>query len=310
MKTTKFVIADVFTEKRFCGNQLAVFTHAEGLDTAAMQDIAREMNYSETTFVLPPESEGDFRLRIFTPAKELPFAGHPIVGSAFVIVAERMKTWGGAVTPVALETKAGVINVEVATTAGQAGRTTMTQPLPRVMSTFNDVSALAGALSIDASGIADTGLPIEVIYNGITVMIVPVKSIEVIKNLRPNPSELEKVAASVNAETVLVFTTQTERPSSNCHSRVFAPGAGVGEDPATGSANGPLGYYLARHRLVKATNDSFGIVSEQGFEMKRPSTLYIKVGFEPDGQQVSKVLVGGDVVIAGRGELFLGELKY
>ena len=310
MKTTQFVIADVFTEKRFCGNQLAVFPHAEGLGTAVMQDIAREMNYSETTFILPPESEGDFRLRIFTPAKELPFAGHPIVGSAYVIVSERMKTWGGAVTPVALETKVGVINVEVATATGQAGRTTMTQPLPRVMSRFTGIDALARALSIDSSGISGTDLPIEVIYNGITVMIVPVKSLDVIRNLRPKTSELEDVAASVNAETVLVFTTETVLPSSNCHSRVFAPGAGVGEDPATGSANGPLGYYLARRRLVKANGGSFSIVSEQGFEMKRPSILYIEVGFESDGEQASKVLVGGDVVIAGKGELFLGESEY
>ncbi len=305
VKSTRFVIADVFTEKRFCGNQLAVFTGAAGLDTATMQDIAREMNYSETTFVLPPESEGDFRLRIFTPAREMPFAGHPVVGSAFVVVSEQLKEWGGAVTPVALETKVGVINVEVSTEAGHAGRTTMTQPLPKVMSGFNDISALANALAIDESGIADTVLPIEVIYNGITVMIVPAKSLEVIRSIRPKTSEFEDIAASVNAETVLIFTTETVFPASHSHSRVFAPGAGVGEDPATGSANGPLGYYLARHGLVKPNNGSFSIVSEQGFEMKRPSMLYVEVGFEADGRQVNKVLVGGDVVIAGKGELLL-----
>src|SRR6185503_9515071 len=122
--------ADVFTEQRFCGNQLAVFTDGLGLDSETMQNIAREMNYSETTFLLPPESGGDYRIRIFTPAKELPFAGHPLVGSANVIVAEELKRSTGALTTVRLETGVGEVLVEVQTEGGRAGHTTMTQPLP------------------------------------------------------------------------------------------------------------------------------------------------------------------------------------
>jgi len=303
--STRFVIADVFTATRFCGNQLAVFTSAQGIDSATMQEIAREMNYSETTFLLPPESNGDFRLRIFTPGKELPFAGHPIVGTAFVIVSEELKPADGSLTTVKLETNVGVINVEVATVSGRPGRTTMNQPLPKVVSVYSDLKKLASALSVDANEIGGEDLPVEIIYNGLTVMVVPAKSIETVRRIRPNTSELEDIVKATNAETILIFTTETEFPTSHSHSRVFAPGAGVGEDPATGSANGPLGYYLARHGLVNGVQDRFSIVSEQGFEMKRPSLLYIDVVFEPDGKDVNKVLVGGDVVVSGKGEIFL-----
>src|SRR5688500_3850559 len=132
MRNRSFVIADVFTEQRFGGNQLAVFIDGEGLDTATMQNMAREMNYSETTFLLPPEEGGDYCVRIFTPAQELPFAGHPLVGTGHVIVAERMKEWTGAETTVTLETGVGPILISVQTENDVAGHTTMTQPLPKL----------------------------------------------------------------------------------------------------------------------------------------------------------------------------------
>jgi trans-2,3-dihydro-3-hydroxyanthranilate isomerase len=148
-KAKQFVIADVFTEERFGGNQLAVFTDGSGLDSATMQSIAREMNYSETTFLFPPERAGDYRVRIFTPAQELPFAGHPLVGSAYVIVAEKMKRWSEPLTSVTLEAGVGPILVEVRTEAGRPGRVTMTQPLPVVRASYSDVEGLAKALSLD-----------------------------------------------------------------------------------------------------------------------------------------------------------------
>lgn len=300
----RFVIADVFTEERFGGNQLAVFTDGAGLDSATMQSIAREMNYSETTFLLPAEGQGDYRVRIFTPGQELPFAGHPLVGSAYVVVAERMKQWSEPLTSVTLEARVGPIHVEVRTERGKLGRSTMTQPLPVVRGPYPDIEGLAKALSVDASLISQTGLPVETIFNGIAVMIVPVQSRAAIENIKVDGGALERISNEAGASTVLAFTRETALPTSTVHCRVFAPAAGVTEDAATGSANGPLGFYLVRHKLVK-TETTTKIVSEQGFEMKRPSLLYIDVDVDPPTGEVTEVRVGGGVVIAGRGEIFV-----
>jgi trans-2,3-dihydro-3-hydroxyanthranilate isomerase len=184
MNGKKFVIADVFTEKQFGGNQLAVFTDGSGLDTTTMQNIAREMNYSETTFLLPAEKDGDYRIRIFTPQSELPFAGHPLVGSGYVIVSEQLKPRTEPLTSVTLEAGVGPIHVEVRIEGGRPGRTTMTQPLPVVRGAYSNVSGLSKALSLDASRIEQTGLPVETIYNGIPVLVVPVATRADVENIR------------------------------------------------------------------------------------------------------------------------------
>ena len=305
MNRKPFAIADVFTEERFGGNQLAVFTDGSGLDSATMQDIAREMNYSETTFLFPPERGGDYRVRIFTPAQELPFAGHPLVGSAYVIVAEQLKEWSDPLTSVTLEAGVGPIRIEVRTEGGRLGRSTMTQPLPVVRGSYSDVAGLARALSLDVSSIAKCGLPVETIFNGIAVMIVPIDSRAAVAKIKVDNNALERISNEVGASTVLAFTRETSLPSSTVHCRVFAPAAGVSEDAATGSANGPLGFYLVRHKLVQA-EPTTKIVSEQGYEMKRPSQLYIDVDVDSATSEITEVRVGGGVVIAGRGEIFVG----
>jgi trans-2,3-dihydro-3-hydroxyanthranilate isomerase len=304
MNSKRFVIADVFTEAQFGGNQLAVFIDGLGLDTATMQNIAREMNYSETTFLLPPEQGGDYHVRIFTPAHELPFAGHPLVGTGYVIVSEQMKQWSEPLTPVTLETGVGPIHVEVRIDRGRAGRTTMTQPLPVVRGSYSNIEGLARALSLDASQIEHPGLPVETIFNGIAVMIVPINTRAAIESIKVDGGALERISNEVGASTVLVFTRETVLPTSTVHCRVFAPAAGVSEDAATGSANGPLGFYLVRHDLVEKQATTH-IVSEQGFEMKRPSLLYIDVDVDSATSEVTGVRVGGGVVISGCGEIFV-----
>ena len=306
MNSKRFVIADVFTEERFGGNQLAVFTDGSGLDSTTMQNIAREMNYSETTFLLPSEEGGDYRIRIFTPAHELPFAGHPIVGSAYVIINERMKQWSEPITSVRLEAGVGPIGVEVRTDGSSPGRSTMTQPLPVVRGVYSDIEGLAKALLVDKSLIKDTGLPVETIFNGIAVMVVPISSRTALENMKIDAVALDRISKEVGASTVLVFAQQPVLPGSSVHCRVFAPAAGVYEDAATGSANGPLGFYLVRHKLVEAAPTT-KIVSEQGFEMKRPSLLHIDVDVDTNTGEITEVRVGGGVVIAGRGEIFIGE---
>ncbi|HJQ69963.1 MAG TPA: PhzF family phenazine biosynthesis protein [Blastocatellia bacterium] len=302
MKNRSFVIADVFTQERFGGNQLAVFTDAVGLDTATMQNIAREMNYSETTFLLPPEEGGDYRVRIFTPNEELPFAGHPCVGTGHVIVADRMKEWSGGETTVILETGVGPIRVSVKTENDHAGHTTMTQPLPQVRGSFSDRARLARSLSLDASDLAE--LPAEVIYNGITVLIASATSLAAVQRIKVDANALEAISHEVGAQAVLVFAREAVQPTSAAHCRVFAPAEGIPEDAATGSANGPLGFYMVRHGLVEP-KPTTRIISEQGFEMKRPSLLHIEVDTDADTKEVTAIRVGGGVVITGRGEIIL-----
>jgi trans-2,3-dihydro-3-hydroxyanthranilate isomerase len=304
MTSKRFVIADVFTEKRFGGNQLAVFLDGSGLDDETMQDIAREMHFSETTFLFPPEKGGDYRVRIFTPEIELPFAGHPIVGTANVIVAEGMKAITGPVTKLTLEAGVGPIQVDVNTEGGNAGHTTMTQPMPEVRAALDDIEPLARALSLEPSRIAHKGLPVEVIYNGIAVMIVAAASRSAVERIKVDTGALDAISERMGAQTVLVFTLETVHPTSTVHCRVFAPGAGVIEDAATGSANGPLGFYLVRHGLVD-TAPVTRIISEQGYEMRRPSHLHIEVDFDSDTAEVAGIRVGGGVVIAGRGEILV-----
>ncbi len=301
MKSARYVIADVFTDRQFGGNQLAVFLDAAGIESARMQDIAREMNYSETTFLLPAERGGDYRVRIFTPQHELPFAGHPIVGTGYTVVARRLKEWTEPLTSVTLEAGVGDILVRVATEGGQAGQTWMNQPLPEVRARFDDTKRLARALSIDQSEIAKTELPIEAIHNGITTIVVPVASLSAVRKIKIDTGAIESISEEVGGETVIVFTRETINQESSAHCRVFAPAAGVVEDAATGSANGPLGFYMVRHRLVEVQPTTL-IVSEQGYEMNRPSTLHIEVDFDTEAKAVR---VGGGVVISGQGEIFL-----
>ena len=305
MNSKRFVIADVFTEDRFGGNQLAVFVDGSGLDSATMQDIAREMNYSETTFLLPPERDGDYRVRIFTPVRELPFAGHPLVGSGYVIVAERMTPWTEPLTTVTLETGVGPLRIEVQTEGNQLGRSTMTQPLPVVRGGYSDIDGLAKALSLDSARIRQTETPVETVDNGLGVLIVPIDSLDAIEKIKVDSNALAEISDRVGASTVLTFTRETLMPTSTVHCRVFAPAAGVTEDAATGSANGSFGYYLVRHKLVQIQAIT-RIISEQGYEMKRPSQLYIDVDVDSATGEAKEVRVGGGVVIAGRGEIFVG----
>jgi trans-2,3-dihydro-3-hydroxyanthranilate isomerase len=304
MKSTPFIIADVFTEKQFGGNQLAVFPEASGLDSETMQEIAREMHFSETTFLFPPESGGDYRVRIFTPEQELPFAGHPLVGTGYVVVSERLKDWSAPKTTVILEAGVGPITVEVDTQTERAGHTVMTQPIPLVTGIIPDVSELAKALSLDRSEIVSAKSPVEALNNGITAIIVPLASLAAIKRIKVDAGALERISNEMGAQTVLIFTREHELDSGTVHCRVLAPAAGVMEDAATGSASGALGFYLVRHRLVEVQAVT-RILSEQGFEMHRPSLLHIEVDVDLTNGDVAGVRVGGGVVISGRGEIYL-----
>jgi trans-2,3-dihydro-3-hydroxyanthranilate isomerase len=278
----RYVVADVFTDAPLRGNALAVFTDARDIPDELLQPLAREMNFSETVFVYPPEADGHARLRIFTPTVELRFAGHPILGTAFVLAAPLQ------LGELRLEALAGTIPVKVE--RDETGRIVfgrMEQPLPSV-EPYED-----GAELLDALGVERSTLPIEVYDNGIPHVYVTLGSEQEVAALHPDLSRLAELS------NVLGFNT-IAGSGSKWKTRMFAPAGGVPEDPATGSAAGPLAFHLARHGRI-AFGDEIEI--SQGVEINRPSTLYARVDGSPE--KLERVEVSGSAVTVSRGEFRL-----
>jgi trans-2,3-dihydro-3-hydroxyanthranilate isomerase len=309
----RFMQVDVFTDRAFGGNPLAVFPEGEGLTDEEMQCLAREMNLSETTFVLPTQArEADFRVRIFTPAKELPFAGHPVVGTHWVLAHLGRVALHEPVTRVRFELGVGVLPADLHVAGGQVGRVVMTQDRPTFHAILDaaQVEDLAEGLGLASDAIASTGLPVQVVSTGMPQMMVPVRGLADVQALdasQLNVAALNRVCRASGTECVLVFAFETEQAESTVHVRMFAPLLGVPEDPATGSANGALGAYLVRHapaspalrEVVPVTEPTTSIVSEQGAEIGRPSTLYVEV--DGAGEAIGAVRVGGQVVPVAEG---------
>jgi trans-2,3-dihydro-3-hydroxyanthranilate isomerase len=298
-----FIQVDVFTDKPFGGNPLAVFPEGEGLTAAKMLQLAREMNLSETTFVLPPQAPGaDFRVRIFTPAKELPFAGHPVVGTHWVLAHLRRVRLEEPVTRVSFELGVGVLPADLHVVGEQVERVVMTQDRPTFHDVLGDVTELAVGLGLPAKAIKSAGLPVQIVSTGVPQMLVPVRSLDEVRALDPsvfNVAALTRTCRAAGTDCLMVFTFETEQPEAAVHVRMFAPMLGIAEDPATGSANGALGAYLVHHRAVPVTEPTTYILSEQGSEMGRPSKLYIEV--DSLGDAVTAVRVGGEVVPVAEG---------
>jgi trans-2,3-dihydro-3-hydroxyanthranilate isomerase len=238
-------------------------------------------------------------VRIFTPGKELPMAGHPTVGTAFVLAHERMFDWSGEYAEIRFEEGVGVIPVSLHFSEGTPGTITMTQPLPSFGPEIQDVEAIAQMLSLDP-GDVDTRLPVEVVSCGVPFLFVPLRSLEAARRIQVRADAVSRILDPLGMHEVFVFTQEVEHEGSTVHSRMFAPGSGITEDPATGGASGPLGCYLVRHGIVPIEGDGTAkIVSEQGIEMGRPS--FIKIEIEQSGGAISAVRVGGECVYVGEG---------
>jgi trans-2,3-dihydro-3-hydroxyanthranilate isomerase len=276
----RYVVCDVFTATPLAGNQLAVFTDAREIPEARLQDLAREMNYSETVFVYPAEDAGHAKIRIFTPGVEVPFAGHPTLGTAFVLGAPLQ------LTEIRLETGRGVVPVQLERDGPRLVFGRMQQPLPAI-EPFERADELLAAI-----GAARSELPVELYDNGIRHVYVCLESEEAVAQLRPDLQRLDELGAiGVNC-----FAGDGRRWKT----RMFAAGHGVAEDPATGSAAGPLALHLARHARI-AWGDEIEI--RQGEEIARPSLLYARV--EGSDGAVERVEVGGSAVVVARGEFRL-----
>jgi trans-2,3-dihydro-3-hydroxyanthranilate isomerase len=302
MRKLRYQLVDVFTDRHFGGNQLAVFTNGRGLSSEVMQSIAKELNISETTFVLPPEDRrNDYRVRIFTPAMELPMAGHPTIGTSFVLATEAMIEQAGSLTTIKLEEGVGTIPVTIEWSDSVPIFMEMSQPLPVFGSRFADANVMAQMLSLETGAITDTGLPMEVVSCGVPFLFVPLRDLKAIRGIRFRLDVWEKALRDFEASNVFVFTRETEVEGSNVHSRMFAPAAGIGEDPATGGASGPLGCYLVRHKILPSKPET-KCVSEQGLEMGRPSFIKIRIEQNDEGD-ITGVHVGGQCCFIGEGHL-------
>ena len=298
MRRLHYHRVDVFTDRAFGGNPLAVFTNGRGLETETMQAIAKEFNLSETTFVVPPDDpRHDWRVRIFTPGSELPMAGHPTVGTSYVLAREHLIPRGVAESSIVLEEGVGPVPVRVEFEGGEPTFAEMTQPLPRFGPRFGDARAAAEMLSLKVEDV-DTSLPLEVVSCGVPFLYVPLKTLDAARRARPRADLFDNALGGVVPPEVFIFTREVEHEGSTVHSRMFAPGLGVTEDPATGGASGPLGCYLVRYGLVPC-DASADIVSEQGIEMGRPS--FIRIRIERDGEEITAVRVGGQCQFVGEG---------
>jgi trans-2,3-dihydro-3-hydroxyanthranilate isomerase len=299
MRHLSYHLVDVFTDRAFGGNPLAVFTDGRGIPDAVMQSIAKELNLSETTFVLPPdEAKHDFRVRIFTPKNELPMAGHPTVGTAFVLTREGLIKKPEAV----FEEGVGPVPVSIELRAGGAGFIEMQQPLPKFGPRFEEAGAVAEMLSLDPGAIRD--LPLEVVSCGNPFFFVPINTLESIRRIRFRADLAERIVNETGGTGVFVFTQEVETAGSHVHGRLFAPGEGIIEDPATGSAAGPLGCYLSRYGLTESDGEVRSVL-EQGIEMGRPSFLHIRI--RNSGKEITAVHVGGTCCYMGTGQLELPE---
>jgi trans-2,3-dihydro-3-hydroxyanthranilate isomerase len=280
MRTLRYSLCDVFTDRPLTGNALAVFTDPSGLEDGTLLALAREMNLSETAFLLPPKQGGHFQLRIFTPRQEVPFAGHPTLGAALVV--------GRSVQleRLTLETGRGLVTVRIERHAEVPVFGWMTQPQPTI-TRFDEQAAL-----LEALGLTRAVLPIELYDNGIRHALVAVESAARVEKLVPDLSKLSLLGVDCTS----VFAGQGQ----NWKTRVFAPRFGIPEDPATGSAAGPLGLHLVRHHLVAPGTE---LILEQGAEIQRPSRLWVRV--VGNAEEAREIEVGGQAVVIARGELRL-----
>jgi trans-2,3-dihydro-3-hydroxyanthranilate isomerase len=275
MAALRYVVCDVFTDTPLTGNQLAVFTDAREIPEEQLQQLAREMNYSETTFVYPPEADGHVKMRIFTPANEMPFAGHPTLGTAFVLAGPMQ------LGVIRLETARGTIPVELEREGARIVFGRMQQPVPTI-EPFPLAEELQSILGVRSE------LPVDLYDNGVPHVYVAFASADDVASLRPDVQRLRELGAyGINC-----FAPR----SGGWKTRMFHPGAGVDEDPATGSAAGPLALHLARHGRI-AFGDEIEI--SQGAEIGRPSTLFARA------HSPERIEVGGSAVIVARGEFRL-----
>ena len=298
MPTLRYLHLDVFTSTPLEGNQLAVFPHPGDLAVETMQAIANEMAFSETTFIYPPEAGGDVRMRIFTPTEELPMAGHPTIGSTFALAIEGTIPRGRE--HVLFELGIGPTPVSLAWDGEGLSFAWMTQPLPTFGPVIGDRGGLAAAIALDERSLVPD-LPAQIVSCGVPFLFVPIATRPAVDAVAIDRRALLRCCADAGVDEAGVFFFTTDGPET-VYSRMLATAFGIAEDPATGGASGPLGSYLLHHRVV-SPDAAREMVSLQGVAMGRPSRIHISI--DGDHERITRVRVGGQSVLVGRGELIL-----
>jgi trans-2,3-dihydro-3-hydroxyanthranilate isomerase len=295
MKKIPYHIVDVFAEEKYAGNQLAVVRDAKAIPDKMKQHIAREMNFSETTFILSDvKQDGGYNVRIFTPANELSFAGHPTLGTAYIIQREIIRK---EVKEIILNLKVGQIHVSLSY-AGKEPDTLWMHQLPPVFGHTFEKNMVCQVLGIDADEI-DSRVPIEEVSTGMPFLIVPLRNLQTLKKARIVREKYLELINRIEAKSILVFCRETYKSGNDLSVRVFVDYYGIPEDPATGGGNGCLAGYLVKHLYFGKPNINIRV--EQGYEIGRPSLLLLKA--EGMGERI-EVHVGGKVINVAKGELF------
>jgi len=295
-----YFTADVFTDVRFGGNQLAVLPEAEGLTGAQMQRIAREFNYSETVFVLPASRPGaDFRLRIFTPEEELPFAGHPTIGAAFILARAGRIPLVDDRAEIFLEAGAGMIPVALGFDHNGRFHAELTTPRRPEFRPPPPAGELSSILGLEPSVITKEAVAPRAVSCGLPFLLVPLPTLSAMGSVRIDTGAWQASLADAWASMLCLYTAETLSPDADIHVRVFCPGQGIPEDPATGSAAAALGSHLAA--LAPQPDGEFRYVIEQGLELGRPSRIHVVV--DKVGGTITSVRVGGGAVAVMAGEI-------
>jgi len=296
----QFYIVDVFTNNKYAGNQLAVLAGSEVADLSdqEMLQIAREINYSETTFILSDQPvNGGYPVRIFTPAKELPFAGHPTLGTADIIAREIIKQ---PVEQVILNLAVGQIPVTF--DHSQSPAILWMKPNQPIFGEILQSAEIAAVLGLAVDDI-DQNFPIQVVSTGIPFIIVPLNSLAALEKAKVNLDKFADFIQNKTATEIFIFCRETYHPDHQLAARMFAPNLGIVEDPATGSANSCLAGYLVEHNYFDSSE--INIQVEQGYSMQRPSLLFLKANKLVNNNHSSiDILVGGQVVMVAKGEWF------
>lgn len=301
MKRYSFYTADVFSDRIFGGNPLAVFPWAQGLTCQQMQKIAAEFNLSETAFVFPPQTpEGTRRLRIFTPVRELPFAGHPTIGTACVLAAIGEIPQQGESTAIILEESVGSVPVKISAVASKTVNAELNAPqMPEFATKTPSIPELAAILSLDPAELLDGELSPQAASCGVPFLFIPIGERSALGRIRLVPELWQQLLAGYWASSLYAFTPDTESPNCDFRGRMFAPELGIVEDPATGSAAAALAGYLAVREQQQ--NGTLEWAIEQGIEMGRPS--WLRLAAEKQEGKIRAIRVGGSTVLVSEGTM-------
>ncbi len=291
---------DAFTDKPLLGNPAGVVFGADQLTKEDMLRIASELNISETVFILSPTSkEANFKLKFYTPTCEVDLCGHATIAASHYLVEEDIVPTIEPVTIINYETNVGVLPVEVYVKESKPEIIYMTQAKPKLKDNTISINEVAKALRIDEKEILDTKLPLQIASTGLPFLIIPLRRLSTLLNLKPNLLKIHDISSNLNVTGFHIFTFETVDKDSTVHTRCFAPYVGVNEDPVTGTANGALGAYLVQNRIIEVKEPYTTIISEQGYAMKRPGKVHVKI--EVQQGRIERVKVGGRAVTSLKG---------